>query len=162
MAAPSSSSTHQSSSAATSGVPLDPRSPETYQSAFEVSGASWTALRFPGDFLIVVDRVATDLPLRAGDVVLVMQSRGMREVTARRFCGSAPDCEDRFESNDPRFEASPPLRIRAMDPDISLGGIVVAVYRPPCRVAAFSADAAIATLAISPTRPLSGARSGRI
>lgn len=69
--------------------------------------------------------------MRPGDIVIVTRNKeALREVTARRFQGSAPNCELRFESTDPRFVASP-LLVRDLDQaDIALGGIVVAVYRP--------------------------------
>jgi phage repressor protein C with HTH and peptisase S24 domain len=112
-------------------VPAHLRYPTEYQSAYEVRGTSTNRFAQPGDYLIVVDRAAVGLPVRPGDLVIVTRSRdGLREVTARRFLGSAPNCELRFESTDPRYAES---SILMRDPDqagLTLGGIVVAVYRP--------------------------------
>jgi hypothetical protein len=112
-------------------VPADPRYPAQYQSAYEVRGTSTDRFARPGDFLMVVDRAAAALPVRSGDIVIVTRNKdGLREVTARRFQGSAPNCELRFESTDPRY-AGPPLLVRDSDQaDMVLGGIAVAVYRP--------------------------------
>ena len=69
-------------------VPPDLRYPENCQSAFEVRGLSCDRIARPGDFLIVVDREATNLPVRSGDVVMVIRNnQGLREVTARRVSG---------------------------------------------------------------------------
>jgi SOS-response transcriptional repressor LexA len=111
-------------------VPAHPRYPKAHQSAYEVRGTSTNRFAQPGDYLIVVDRAAVGLPVRSGDLVIVTRARdGLREVTARRFLGSAPNCELRFESTDPRYAES---LILMRDPDqasLTLGGIVVAVYR---------------------------------
>jgi hypothetical protein len=57
-----------------------------------------------------VDRKAADLPLRSGDTIMVTQIKGdLREVTARRFQGSAPNCEFRFESTVARYSGTPQL-----------------------------------------------------
>lgn len=114
-------------------VPADPRYLENYQSAFEVRGTSIDRIAHPGDFLIVVDREAAGLPLRSGDIVMVtVTKQGLQEVTARRFQGNPPNCELVFESTDARYNAFPPLNIRATkdEPEISFRGIAVAVYRP--------------------------------
>jgi SOS-response transcriptional repressor LexA len=111
-------------------VPPDPRYPADYQTAYKVYGMSTDRFARPGDYLIVVDRAATGLPVRSGDIVIVTRKRdGLREVTARRFQGTAPSCELRFESTDPRYGS--PILIRDPDQaDLTLGGIVVGVYRP--------------------------------
>jgi SOS-response transcriptional repressor LexA len=112
-------------------VPPDPRYPADYQSAYEVRGTSTDRFARPGDYLIVVDRAAASLPVRSGDIVIVTRDRdGLREVTARRFQGSAPNCELRFDSTDPRYGGSPILMRDPETADITLGGIVVGVYRP--------------------------------
>jgi transcriptional regulator with XRE-family HTH domain len=112
-------------------VPSDPRYPAEYQSAYEVRGTSTDRFARPGDFLIVVDRKAAGLPLRSGDITLVSQIKGdLREVTARRFQRSAPNCELRFESTDVRY-GGPPLLVRDLEETSTiLGGMVVGVYRP--------------------------------
>jgi len=112
-------------------VPPDPRYPAQYQSAYEVRGTSTDRFARPGDFLIVVDRKAVGLPLRSGDITLVAQIKGdLREVTARRFHRSGPNCELRFESTDVRY-SGPPLLVRDLEETSTiLGGMVVGVYRP--------------------------------
>jgi hypothetical protein len=112
-------------------VPADPRYPPQHQSAYEVRGTSADRFARPGDFLVVVDRQAAGLPLRSGDIIMVTQVRGdMREVTARRFQGTAPNCALRFESTDARY-GGPPLFVADLEQtSIILGGIVVGVYRP--------------------------------
>ena len=113
-------------------VPPDPRYPAEYQSAYEVRGTSADRFARPGDFLIVVDRAAAGLTQqRSGDIIIVTRLKGnLQEVTARRFQGSRPNCELRFESTDPRYGETPiPMR-DSETADITLGGIAVAVYRP--------------------------------
>lgn len=117
-------------------VPPDPRYPAHYQSAFEVRGTSIDRSARPGDFLIVVDRDATGLSLRSGDLVIVTRSKhGLQEVTARRLHGHAPDFELHYESTDPHYNG-PPLRLcsdqqaKGGVTDIAIGGIAVAVYHP--------------------------------
>ena len=70
---------------------------------------------------------------RSGDLVIVTRTKqDLREVTARRFQASGTDVELRYDLTDPRYhEAS--IRLGSgidSDPDITVGGIVVAVYRP--------------------------------
>ena len=113
-------------------VPPDPRYPAQYQTAYEVRGTSTDRFARPGDYLVVVDRAAAGLPVRSGDIVIVTRNKdGLREVTARRFHGSPPNCELRFESTDPIYSGSPILmRDPETTADITLGDIVVGVYRP--------------------------------
>ena len=112
-------------------IPADLRYPAKYQSAYEVRGTSTDRFARPGDFLIVVDRVATGAPVRSGDVVIVTRKKdGLREVTARRFKSDGPECELYFESTDTRYGGSP-LRVRDKNEiDMTFGGLAVAVYRP--------------------------------
>jgi hypothetical protein len=96
-------------------VPADPRYPPQHQSAYEVRGISADRFARPGDFLVLVDRKAAGLPLRSGDIIMVTQVRGdMREVTARRFQGTAPNCALRFESTDARY-GGPPLFVADLE-----------------------------------------------
>jgi SOS-response transcriptional repressor LexA len=114
-------------------APADPRFPPEYQSAYEVRGTSIDRLARPGDFLIVLDRKAAGLPLRSGDIVIVTLTKdGLRETTARRFRtrASAPRCELTFESNDPKHNVGIWLPDQESTESLSLGGIVVGVYRP--------------------------------
>jgi SOS-response transcriptional repressor LexA len=114
-------------------APADPRFPPEYQSAYEVRGTSIDRLARPGDFLIVLDRKAAGVSLRSGDIVMVTQTKnGLRETTARRFRTrmSAPGCELSFESNDPKHNVGIWLPNQESTESLSLGGIVVGVYRP--------------------------------
>jgi SOS-response transcriptional repressor LexA len=115
-------------------VPPDPRYPAHYQSAYEVRGTSTDRFARPGDFLIVVDRNATGLPLRSGDIIIVTQVKDdLREVTARRYRmpDSAPSgCALCFESDDPRYRQWIELPTVEGNERVMLGGIVVGVYRP--------------------------------
>jgi hypothetical protein len=122
-----------SEAASCAPAPADPRFPPEYQSAYEVRGSSIDRLARPGDFLIVLDRKAAGLPLRAGDIVIVTQMKnGLRETTARRFRTrmSAPGCELTFESNDPKHNVGIWLPNQESTQSLSLGGIVVGAYRP--------------------------------
>jgi SOS-response transcriptional repressor LexA len=115
-------------------VPADPRYPAQYQSAYEVRGTSTDRFARPGDFLIVVDRKAAGLPLRSGDIVIVARTKDdLREITARRFNVTrmcAPGCELSFESTDPHHNVGIQLPNQESSGPFTLGGIVVAVYRP--------------------------------
>jgi transcriptional regulator with XRE-family HTH domain len=96
-------------------------------------GTSIDRLAQPGDFLIVLDRKAAGLPLRSGDIVIVTLTKdGLRETTARRFTTrtSAPRCELTFESKDPKHNVAIWLPGPESTESLSLGGIVVGVYRP--------------------------------
>jgi transcriptional regulator with XRE-family HTH domain len=111
----------------------DPRFPAECQSAYEVRGTSMDTLARSGDYLIVLDRKAAGIPLRSGDVVMVTQTKnGLRETTARRFRTrtTAPGCELTFESSDPKHNVGIWLPNEESNEPISLGGIVVGVYRP--------------------------------
>jgi SOS-response transcriptional repressor LexA len=114
-------------------APADPRFPAEYQSAYEVRGTSIDRIARPGDFLIVLDRKAAGLSLRSGDIVIVTRTKnGLHETTARRFRRtiSAPGCELSFESNDPKHNVGIWLPNQESTESLSLGGIVVGVYRP--------------------------------
>jgi hypothetical protein len=112
-------------------VPADPRYSPQHQSAYEVRGTSADRFARPGDFLVVVDRKAAGLPLRSGDIIIVTQVRGdVREVTARRFQGTAPNCALRFESTEARYGGQPLFFADLEQTSVILGGIVVGVYRP--------------------------------
>jgi hypothetical protein len=112
-------------------VPAHLRYPTEYQSAYEVRGTSTNRFAQPGDYLIVVDRATAGLPVRSGDLVIVTRARdGLREVTARRILGGAPNHELRFESTDPRYDESPILVRDPSQAGLTLGGIVAAVFRP--------------------------------
>jgi SOS-response transcriptional repressor LexA len=114
-------------------APADPRFPPEHQSAYQVRGASIDRLAQSGDFLIVLDREATGLPLRSDDIVIVTRTKnGLRETTARRFRTrtSAPGCELTFESSDPKHNVGIWLPHQESTESLSLGGIVVGMYRP--------------------------------
>ena len=117
-------------------IPADPRHPAQHQSAFEVRDTSIDRLARPGDFLIVVDRQAAQLPIRTGDIVIVTRQKSdLQEVTARRFTAETTHgphgCRLDFESSDPRYTAQTHVRdMRKDGPTLSLGGVVVSVYRP--------------------------------
>jgi transcriptional regulator with XRE-family HTH domain len=114
-------------------VPVDPRYPAQYQSTYEIRGSSTDRFARPGDFLIVVDRKAAGLPLRSGDIVIVIQNKSdLREVTARRYKLNALGCELCFESNDPRYRHCVQLPAAEGNDFVMLGGVVVGVYRPLC------------------------------
>ena len=67
-------------------IPADPRYPAQHQSAWEVRDNSIDRVARPGDFLIVVDRLAAELPLRTGDLVIVTRQKSdLHEITSRRF-----------------------------------------------------------------------------
>ena len=52
--------------------------------AWEVRDNSIDRVARPGDFLIVVDRLAAELPLRTGDLVIVTrQKSNLHEITSR-------------------------------------------------------------------------------
>jgi len=126
-------SASENNDAQLTAVPADPRFPAEYQSAYEVRGTSMDRIARPGDFLIVLDRKAAGVSLRSGDIVIVTQTKsGLRETTARRFRTrmSAPGCELSFESNDPKHNVGIWLPHQESTESLSLGGIVVGVYRP--------------------------------
>ncbi len=118
-------------------IPVDPRYPAEHQSAFEVRDTSIDRVARPGDYLIVVDRLAAQLPLRTGDLVIVTQQKSdLQEVTARRLTAETTHgphgCRLDFESSDPRSR-HPLVQIRDMrndHPSLSIGGVVVSVWRP--------------------------------
>ncbi len=118
-------------------IPVDPRYPAEHQSAFEVRDTSIDRVARPGDYLIVVDRLAAQLPLRTGDLVIVTQQKSdLQEVTARRLTAETTHgphgCRLDFESSDPRSR-HPLVQIRDMRndvPGLSIGGVVVSVWRP--------------------------------
>jgi hypothetical protein len=115
-------------------VPPDPRYPAHCQSTYEVRGTSIERFARPGDFLIVVDRKATGLPLRSGDIIIVTQVKGdLREVTARRYrrpASTPSGCALYFESTDPRYQQWTELPTAEGNERVMLGGIVIGVYRP--------------------------------
>ena len=89
-------------------IPADPRYPAQHQSAFEVRDTSIDRVARPGDFLIVVDRQAAQLPIRTGDIVIVTRQKSdLQEVTARRFTAETTHgphgCRLDFKSSDPRY-----------------------------------------------------------
>ena len=118
-------------------IPADPRYPAEHQSAFEVRDTSIDRVARPGDYLIVVDRHAAQLPLRTGDLVIVTQQKSdLQEITARRLTTETTHgphgCRLDFESSDPRSR-HPLVHIRDMrddHPSLSIGGVVVSVWRP--------------------------------
>ena len=114
-------------------VAADPRYPRQHQYAFEVRGNAMDGFARNGDFLIVVNRGASGLAPRPGDIVIVTRTKGdLREVTARRLeiVGAEPVL--RYDSTDPRYaDASIRLNeVRSVGEKTSIDGIVVAVYRP--------------------------------
>jgi hypothetical protein len=114
------------------GIPIDPRYPADYQSVFEVRDNSIDRLAQIGDFLIVVDRAASSLTPRSGDVVLVCRTRdGLREVTARRIEFKGSVIELRFESTDRHYSTVARMPATTLDrnPEFSIEGVVRAVYR---------------------------------
>ena len=117
-------------------IPADPRYPAQYQSAFEVRDSSIDRLARPGDYLIVVDRLAAQLPIRTGDIVIVTRQKpDLQEVTARRFTAETTygphGCRLDFESSDPRYtEHKHVPDMRNDGPTISIGGVVASVWRP--------------------------------
>jgi SOS-response transcriptional repressor LexA len=113
-------------------VPADPRYPRQYQSAYEVRGNSTDLFARAGDFLIVVDREASGLPLRSGDIVIVTQHKqGLREATARRYRATdGGGCELEFDSTDSRHCRWVGLPNDEGKVGVQLGGIVVGAYRP--------------------------------
>ena len=113
-------------------VPADPRYPAHLQRAYEVHGTAIDRVARPGDFLIVVDRLSAGLTPRSGDLVIVTRTKqDLREVTARRLQVSGQDIELRYNSTDPRYDGTL-IQLRAINSDsaITVGEIVVAVYRP--------------------------------
>jgi hypothetical protein len=119
-----------------SPVPPDPRYPPSWQRAYEVRGNSIDRIARPGDFLVVVDKVAAGLSARPSDIVIITRKKeGLREVTARRLAGG-PDCLLVFDSTDVRYKGME-LSLRSLlapsnQPDAGnvVGGFVIGVYRP--------------------------------
>jgi SOS-response transcriptional repressor LexA len=116
-----------------SRVPPDPRHPARDQSAYEVQGNAIDRFACDGDFLITVRRPGWTP--RSGEVVIVRRKKGdLREITARRLEMNGSEIELRYDSNSPKYNESPPLRVRPGnvegDTEIVIGGLVVAVYRP--------------------------------
>jgi Peptidase S24-like len=114
------------------GIPIDPRYPAHYQSVFEVRDNSMDRLAQIGDFLIVVDRAASGLTPRSGDIVIVRRIRdGLHEVTARRFELRGSEVELRFESTDRHYATVTRMPAANLDGNLefSIDGVVRAVYR---------------------------------
>ena len=117
-------------------IPADPRYPAQHQSAWEVRDNSIDRVARPGDFLIVVDRLAAELPLRTGDLVIVTRQKSdLHEITSRRFAADFEHgprgCRLDFELSDPRRAVRVVVRdVQETDPNFSIGGVVVSVDCP--------------------------------
>jgi SOS-response transcriptional repressor LexA len=111
-------------------VPPDPRYPFYHQFAYEVRGSSTDRFARPGDFLIVVDRQAANLALRPGDIVIATVKKGrLHEVTARRYTLGPYGHELHYEASEPPYQTGIFFSDTEGSEGVTIGGIVVAVYR---------------------------------
>jgi hypothetical protein len=120
-------------------VLADARFPPEAQYAIEVRGSAIDHIAHEGDYLVVLGDKAKLAP-KHGDLVIVSRSieRGLRELTARRYCVDDHGTELRFESSDQRFVDPKhsgyraPLRLEEppKGEKIEVRGVVLGVYRP--------------------------------